>query len=1603
MPSNRDQLKDNILQNLLHQIERRNESGNAERLSRFTRAYYRVSPVEELNERSIENLYGATLSIWNWLQSWKGDRKHLRVFNPELETQGWHCSRTVIQLIQENMPFIVDTVRLELNRRGVGIHVVHSCVIDVKPTSEGVELADSGRGEAVTLLYIEIDRSSDPDLLKEIADGIGEALDDLAAAVDDYPNMVAQATELAEELQANPDEDYQESAALLRWMVDNHFTFLGYDCLSYTRTKAGIQLKRDPGTELGILKIYAPRGPQLLRTLTEEEAHFRTSAAPSFFAKDYHRSRVHRPAYQDIVVIKRFNARGVVVGEHRFFGLYTSPVYVESPGTIPVVRKRLVKILEQTGFKPGGHGYKSLLQTFVEMPRDELMLSTEDELFVTVMGIFNLQERRKVRLLSRRDVSGNFYTFLYYVPRDIFHTRLRSQVQELLCKRLGVEDSDFTTYYSESILTRVYFVLPSRLGDFQSFDPAVLEEEVAALSRSWEEELHDALLDQYGEERGTGFANLYQSAFPAAYREHFQPAVAARDVEHLEKLAAGDGIRQSFYRQIEQSGEILRFKLFAVDDALVLSDVIPILENLGMRVIGEHPYRVTLKNLTRYWIHDFSLEYQSGEVVDLDQVKALFQDAFASVWSGAAESDGFNRLVIGAHLSWREVSILRAYARYNQQIRFGFSQHYIAQTLTRHLHITRLLVALFRARFEPNRQQSDKVQALSSRLVNSIQDALERVENLNDDKILRRYLELILATLRTNYYRCDAQGQARAYLSFKIDPHAIEQIPLPRPMFEIFVYSPQVEGVHLRGGRVARGGLRWSDRLEDYRTEVLGLVKAQQVKNAVIVPVGAKGGFVAKTIPVGASRDQIQSVGIEAYKTFISGLLDLTDNLVAGEVVPPEQLVRLDSDDPYLVVAADKGTATFSDIANQIAADYQFWLGDAFASGGSQGYDHKKMGITARGAWESVKLHFRERGIDIQTQPFSVIGIGDMSGDVFGNGMLLSEQIRLLAAFNHQHIFIDPDPDPASSYVERQRLFNLPRSGWNDYDSRLISAGGGVFARSAKWIELSPQMRERFAIDAERLAPADLISALLRAPVDLLWNGGIGTYVKASSESHADVGDKANDSLRVDACQLRAKVIGEGGNLGFTQLARVEFARAGGACNTDFIDNAGGVDCSDHEVNIKIALQAVVQAGDLTLKQRNRLLSQMTDRVAELVLENNYRQAQALALAELQISAQSEDYNLLIRDLEQRGRLSRKLEYIPDDEQLEERNTAGQYLTRPELSVLISYVKGDLKEQLNVEQIATDPKVSELLFQAFPEQLVDAYREALTGHRLQREIIATQLANTLVNQMGIIFPLRVAQATGRGMVDIALVWSAAREIFAIDGLWSDLEALDNQVETAVLHSVMADIQRLMRRVCVWILRQYQRIPAPSDLVERFQSPVRALLPSLAERLSGEPKNLWLLRYQELLDAGVPEDVAYRGASLDSYFALLDIASIAAESDEAIERVGETYFELGELLSLYWLEQYIKQLSAQTRWQIQAREVYREDLNIHQYDLTLHALQEAKAQDNVELSAVQHWNNAHQQLCERWFALVAQLQDSPTVDASVITVALRELEEMTRAR
>lgn len=1597
-----------LLDTLKAPLARHLPEATCEQVLLFAERFYSNAAVDELEAWSPETFYGTTLSLWNFLQELKKNGPKLAVFNPDFEKDGWQSAHTLIQVLNPDRPFLVDSLRMELNRRNLTLHTIHNAVVGSQRSAKGQlqQLAAPGdKLQTESLILIEIDRISDAAERTALQQDLLTVLHEVSIVVDDFPAMLEKTLAVSQQL---ADKALQkklaktlgtaaldEAAIFFQWLAEKHFTFLGYD--EY-RLEQG-QLTKVAGSELGLLKL--PDNPATVCLENNSELHHHFILIPDLlsFAKAPAPSRVHRPAHPDYISIKTFDAQGQVVGEQRFLGLYTATVYNQTARKIPVLRQKVQAVIDRIGAEPTSHNGRHLLQILDVYPRDDLFQIDLDELTTTALGIFNLRERRKVRVFIRTDNHSRLYSVLVYMPRDIYSTELRLKTQKVLCDALEAEFIEFNTYFSESVLSRTQYILRFGTETPVDYDLHEIEQRIIQVTRSWNDSLLLALIENQGEEQANRLQRLYRDGFSAAYQDDFTPRHAVNDIQHLEQLEQGQPLALSLYRTLEEADQ-LRFKLFQQGHSLTLSNVLPVLENLGLKVLGDRPYEI-LRDGETYWMHDFSLDMslKSGEPLNLPQVKDIFQQAFLQAWQGQAESDAFNKLVLAARLDWRRVAMLRGYARYMKQIGTAFSQDYIAATLVNHPDITRVLVNLFELHFDPDRKRSESA---CSNCISQIEQALEKVASLTEDRVLRRYLELIQATLRTNFYQLDEQGQPKSAISFKLNPSAISDIPQPCPRFEIFVYSPRVEGVHLRYGQVARGGLRWSDRHEDFRTEVLGLVKAQQVKNAVIVPVGAKGGFICKQMPDNPDRETFMAEGIACYQTFIRSLLDVTDNLQQDKILPPARVVRLDEDDPYLVVAADKGTATFSDIANAISAEYGFWLGDAFASGGSAGYDHKKMGITARGAWVSVQRHFRELGVDIQKEPFTTLGIGDMSGDVFGNGLLLSEQTLLVAAFNHRHIFIDPNPDAASSFQERQRLFNLPRSGWDDYKAELISEGGGVFSRDAKSISINAAMKQRFAITADRLTPTELLSALLQAPVDLIWNGGIGTYVKGRDQTHAEAGDKANDPLRIDGHQLRCRVVGEGGNLGFTQKGRIEAARVGVRLNTDFIDNAGGVNCSDHEVNIKILLQQVVQAGDLTLKQRDQLLEKMTGEVGQLVLRDNYSQAQALAIAELDSRNGLGHYRRLIARLEEEGKLNRKLEYLPDDASLQEREAERSGLTRPELAVLLAYAKADIKNQVLASEVPEDPWLGQSIKRALPSILLERYAEPLTRHRLKRELITTMLVNELVDHMGITFVHRLQDTAGLTVPDIVRGYAVSRDAFDIVSLWNAIENLDHRVDAGLQLQLMHELTRMMRRATRWFVRHSFTGLSAREAVDHFAPRVQVIAEQLAQRLSGDEKHRWEEKRDQLLASGVPQELAERLAGISLLYSALNIIQAERDTGQNLAQVTEGYFLLGQHLQLPWLKQQITDLGVKDSWEAMAREAYRDELDDRHRALTVSLLTLEDGASELQ-ARLEQWLGRYSLQVGRWQDLLHEVRSGSNVGYPLFAVIIRQMAVLSMTR
>jgi glutamate dehydrogenase len=1571
----------------------------------FVRQYYHWVPAEDLADRDPLDLYGAALAQWNQLQHRAPDEMKVHVYNPDFEQHGWSSSHTVVELLTEDMPFLVDSVTMELGRRGYAIDLVIHPVMWVHRDADGrlIELLEPGPATegalAESVIHAEVEHETDREKLDELRDHVTRVLEDVCAAVRDWGAMRERMGELVSELERTPPEidvnDLAEGTEFLKWLADDHFTFLGYREYKLEQEDGATGLRAVEGTGLGILS-GAPATP--LTVLDGKALALANAKGLLVLTKANSLATVHRPAYLDYIGVRRYDDQGHVVGERRFLGLYTSSAYKQSPLSIPLLRGKVQEVLRRAAFPPASHDRKALLEILETYPRDSLFQIGTDDLFEIAIGVLGLGERQRLRLFARRDPLDRYMDCLVCIPRDRFNTENRERVATLLADGFGGTHVEWSLHLSESLLVRVHYVVHLAPDAADDHDVAELESRLVHSIRAWTDDLRDALHEEHGEEQAVELFARYQSAFPPAYRADWVARSAVTDIARLEELSADCPIL-SLYRPLEATKEMARCKLFSCSE-VALSDVLPTFENMGARVVDEHPYGITPVGSPPMWIYDFGLE---GAAADLEAVRDAFGETFLGVWRGELENDGFNALVLRAGLRGREIAIVRAMAKYLRQAGIPFSDRYMEQTMLGHPELASLFVSVFAARFHPD----DRDPLRADDLVTEIEERIEAVQSLDEDRILRSFLSVVQAMLRTNYYRDDDDGGPRPSLSFKLDPAHVPLLPLPRPRFEIFVYSPRVEGVHLRGGRVARGGIRWSDRREDFRTEILGLMKAQMVKNALIVPVGSKGGFVLKRPPVNDPthpREALQAEAIACYETFLGGLLDLTDNIVGGEVVPPPRVVRYDEDDPYLVVAADKGTATFSDIANRVSADYGFWLGDAFASGGSQGYDHKVMGITARGAWESVKRHFRQLGTDIQTTDFTVVGVGDMAGDVFGNGMLLSRHIKLIAAFNHLHVFLDPNPDPETSYEERKRLFELPRSAWSDYDASLISRGGGVFERSAKSISLSPEMRDVLAIEAEELAPNELIRAILAAPVDLLWNGGIGTYVKASRESHAEAGDKANDALRRNGSELRCRVVGEGGNLGFTQRGRIEYALSGGRTgdggriNTDAIDNVAGVNCSDHEVNIKILLGSLIANGDMTEKQRNELLQEMTDAVGESVLYGSYTQTQAMSLALAQAAPMIDVHQRLIRYLEQVAHLDREIEFLPSDDVISERKAAHQGLVAPEMAVVMAYCKIHLYTELLESDLPEDPHLAHDLKRYFPSPLPERYAAEMREHRLRCEIIATVVANQLVDRAGTTFAFRLGEETGAPPSILARAYAAAREVFDMRSFWSEVEALDNVVAAETQLAMLIEGRRLVERATRWLARSN---PASLDIkaiTAHFEPGARLLAAALPDVLDGGDRWAFATRVDELEGAGAPNELAVRVAGMPALLSVFDIVEVANACKRPVDDVMAIYFGLGSRLDLNWLRDRIIELPRANRWQALARAALRDDLYSLHRELTQEVLDAGRETGEA---AVDEWISMHRVAVERGTAILSDIKASRTYDMTTLPVALREVRNLIR--
>jgi glutamate dehydrogenase len=1574
-----------------------------QQIKRFLVEYFAHVPYEDLHGRNEKAMARAALAHLEFGATRTPGKPLVRFFNPTIEEHGYESAFSFLEMVNDDMPFLVDSVFAAINRQGLTVHITVHPVIRVSRDKRGritrIEKRSSDKGALESYIRFAIDKETDAQHIRLLKQEILKVLADVRVAVRDWEamrNKMAEARGLMEFGPIGVDEELRsESQKLLEWMIDEHFTFLGYREYKLIYRKDRVFLKPEEGSGLGLLS-HDERGENKTVELTREMQRLTRTKDWLILTKANSRSTVHRHAYLDYVGVKVYNKAGKAVGERRFIGLFTSSAYSESPRNIPLLRHKVRKIIARTHVEASGHRGKALMHILDTYPRDELFESSVPDLARTTMGVLNLQDRQRVRFFLRRDTFRRFFSCIVYVPRERYTTAVRRRIEAILKEAFEGIAVDSSVQISESPLARLHTIVRTTPGERPRISIHEIEAQIAAVVVSWADKLRQEMLMSFGDDDGHKLFRIYGDAFPAGYQEDTTPKDACSDISSIdEMLAAGRRRAVELYRPSGSEPGHMHFMVFNVGEPLALSDAMPVLEEMGLEVYTEHPYELKMHSGEPIWIQDFHLRHKSGVDIDVEAASERFEECFMRVLEGDAENDGLNRLILSADLDWRQTALFRCYAKYLQQLGIPFSQDYMEDVLAARPKLVGLLIEKFGGMFNPALSKNRRSKILNS-VPASIDREVSKAKNVDEDRILNAFVGAFNATLRTNYYLPgDFKGHRRC-ISIKLDPTRLPEAPLPRPKYEIFVFSPEVEGVHLRSGDIARGGLRWSDRREDFRTEILGLMKAQVVKNTVIVPTGAKGGFFCKRMPEG-DREAIMKTGIDCYKTFISGLLDITDNVVEGEVVTPEGVIRRDGEDPYLVVAADKGTATFSDIANEISQSYGFWLDDAFASGGSAGYDHKGMGITARGAWEAVQRHFREQGLNTQKDPFTVIGIGDMSGDVFGNGMLLSRKIKLVAAFNHRHVFLDPDPDMAASFKERQRLFRLPRSGWDDYNDAVISKGGGVFSRQAKTIRLSREVRNMLGTEERSMQPDKLVSAILRMEVDLLWNGGIGTYVKASTESHAEVGDRSNDNVRVNARKLRCKVIGEGGNLGLTQRARIEYSLNGCRVNTDFIDNSAGVDTSDREVNIKILLSDVADRKGLSRKKRDDLLASMTDDIADFVLRANYMQTQALSMGEVRSLERMDEIARVISGLEKSGLLDRNLEYLPDDAELEERKARRQGITRPELAVVLSYAKIDVYNAL----MASDETLEDFLkthpMRYFPEVLRRRYLDFIPQHRLSPQILATLIANDIVNRMGPAFVKRVQLDTGANVVTIARAYTIARQIIRAGALNRTIEDLDNEIPASAQMAMMFELSRVQRHATYWLIEHYGHGLNIDKMIERLKAGMGVVYGRTGSVMSTAARERHANAKAGYIEMGVPEKLADKMSSLLLTRVALDITDLAVTYKRDIMEAAKIYSLFNEKLGLFALHAGAEDLEVRGRWQAMARSNLRDEFYRIRRDMAALLLKKRSKKDIEQLA--DEWLQKRTVQVERFKSMLDEMKLRGNIDFASLSVAAQELREL----
>ncbi len=1576
---------------------------------KFIKNFYQQNKLIDFENYSTEALYNFVLSAYNFL-SLERNGFNIRIYNPQKNIDGFETPYTIIEICNDDMPFLVDSTVAYLDKQSIKINNIIHPVLNIERDKNGnLKSLENNQAKFESLIQLHIDKIINQSEIQHLHENISKIIDTIGLVVNDFENMKNQVKKSINEIDnakkiIKNDNQLNELKEFLNWVLAGNFVILGckeFDIVSSDNTHS---LKEVKNSAYG---VFCSKYPDFLPEVVNSSPHEVGNSVANPFVieviKSRYRSKIHRSTNAERIRVQKISNEGKVVGEFRFIGLFTSSVYYASVFSIPLLRDKAQKVIIDSQFIKGSHNYKDLISTLESYPRDELFQISSEDLLKNTTGIVSIAGRSIVKFFARKDKFNRFVSCLIYTPRNRSNSEMREKIKEFLCQVFEGEVADSFVQITESNLIRFHLIIRTNKG-IPNFDESFIEKEIIKMTKIWSDELIENIKNKFDDEKRILLHAKYKNSFSVSYINRFDAKIAVDDIELIEKSFAINLPIFNLYKNSDiLSKDVVELKIYSPNQEIILSSIMPILESFGFNVIKEHTYVVNAeednknRSIKKAWIHYFNLNLTKNGGELTANIKNNFEEAVILVWQNIIETSAINKLIVLCDLNWQQIFMLRAYIKYLYQVSTKFNQTTISDSLSRNSDICKLLIELFETKFNPKLDLNiDERNKNILTISNNISSLLTKIKDVNDDNIIRNILNLINSTLRTNYYQTDNSNKFKGYVSFKLDSKKILNLPLPHPFAEIFVYSPKVEAIHLRGGKVARGGLRWSDRADDFRTEVLGLMKAQMTKNAVIVPVGSKGGFVIKTNISKFSRDEIQAEAVNCYKTFLRGLLDITDNVIDEKIIHPQNVVRYDEVDPYLVVAADKGTATFSDIANSISHEYNFWLGDAFASGGSVGYDHKKMGITAKGAWISVMRHFQEMGIDTQSQDFTCIGIGDLSGDVFGNGMLLSKHIKLVGAFNHLHIFLDPNPNPETSFNERSRMFNLPRSAWTDYDRNLISKGGGIFDRSAKTISLSQEIKNILNIEDNELSPNDLIKAMLKAPVDLLWNGGIGTYVKSSLENNQEVGDKANDSLRINGNELRCKVVGEGGNLGFTQKGRIEYAKNQGRINTDAMDNSAGVDCSDHEVNIKIALFSALKNKKFTLEQRNKILEEMTEDVAQLVLNDNRHQTQAISIAESQGHNLLSEQSQFLNSLEKSGLLNRNIEFLPSSKDFDKLQIEQKGLSRPELCVMLAYSKMAIYNKILNSELVKDQYFEAELFAYFPKLMQQKIPDEIKNHQLRNEIIATQITNFIVNRIGITFVNKICNDSGFSVEEVVKNFIIICDIFNIKQLWIDIEKLDNKISFETQMEMFLSANKLIERSLLWLLRN-QIKGSILEVIARFKDIANDLSVFLINILASASKESYQSKLFKYTSKKVDEKLAHKVAIMDPIASVFDISEIAIKTNLNIKIIAEIYFQVGDKYNLKWLRSKINNIHLTNYWQKLSSKNLLEDLYVYQMQIAKNIadFSQKNKYKNIE-SLIEDYKNNSIFLFNRFDNFIKELQNEPNPDLAMFMVALNRL-------